>query len=86
MRFKRRDRQQQRFQHAPGTSMAQTATYSRALTSPQYPLSHTQTQATQPQMQETFTHIPQSLPQQQHLQHVQQHFQQIFIQTHGPAQ
>ena len=42
MRLKCRDKQQQRFQHAPGTNMAQTATYSQASTSHQYPLSHTQ--------------------------------------------
>ena len=30
------------------------------------------------QMKQTFTHDPQALPHQQHLQHSQQHFQQTF--------
>ena len=66
MRLKHRDKQQ---------SMAQTATYSQVSTSHQYRLSHTQMQAPQQQMQQTFTHVPQAFPQQQHLQHSQQHFQ-----------
>ena len=86
MRLKCRDKQQQRYQHAIDTSMAMTVTYSQASTSHQYPLSHTQMQAPQQQMQQTFTHIPQALPQQQHLQHSQHHFQQTFTQAHAPAQ
>ena len=37
-------------------------------------------------MQQTFTHVPQALPQQQYLQQSQLPFQQTFTQTHGPAQ
>ena len=84
MRLKRRDKQQQRYQHRKGMSMAQT-TYSQASTSHHYPVSHTQMQAPHQQMQQTFIHVPQGLPQ-QHLQHSQQHFQQTFTQLHAPAQ
>ena len=85
MRLKCRDKQQQRYQHGTGTSMAQTVTYSQALTSHHYPVSHTQMQAPHHQMQQTFKHIPQGLAQ-QHLQQSQQHFQQTFTQPHAPAQ
>ena len=73
MRLKHRDKQQQRYQHGMGTSMAQTVTYSQASTSHHYPVSRTQIQAPHHQMQQTFTHIPQGLAQQQ-LQQSQQHF------------
>ena len=87
MRLKCKDKHQQRYQYGIGTSMAQTVMYSQASTSHQYPLSHTHMQAPQQQMQETFTQLPQGLPQrQQHLQHSQQHFQQTFTQPHAPAQ
>ena len=74
------------YQHAIGMIMAQTATYSQASFSHQYPLSHTQMQTPQQQIQQTFTHVLQALPQQQHLQHSQQHFQQTFTQAYAPAQ
>ena len=74
MRLKHRDKQQQRYQHGMGTSMAQTVIYSQALMSHHYPVSHTQMQAPHHQMQQTFTHVPQGLAQQQ-LQQSQQHFQ-----------
>ena len=51
-----------------------------------YPLSHTQMQAPQEQMPQTFTQVPQGQPQQKHLHHSQQHFQQTFTQPHAPAQ
>ena len=86
IRLRRRDKQQQMYQHPIGTSLAQTAMYSQASTSHQYPLSHTQMQAAQQQMQQTFTHVPQVLPQQHHVQHSQQHFQQTSTQSHAPAQ
>ena len=84
MRHKCRAKQQQRYQHRIGTSMAQTIKYSHASMSHHYLMSHTQMQATYQQMQQTFKHIPQGLPQQQ-LQHSQQHFQQIFTQPPAPA-
>ena len=68
IRIKRRNKQQQRYQHTISTSMAHTATYSQASNSCQYSLSHTQMQASQQQMLHTFTHVPQALPQQQHVQ------------------
>ena len=80
MRLKRSDKQQ-RYHHGKGTS---TAAYSQA--SNQYPLSHTQMQAPEQQMPQTFTQVPQGHPQQQHLHHSQQHFQQTFTQLHAPAQ
>ena len=55
MRLKRRDKQQQRYQHRISMSMAQTVTYSQALTSHHYPVSHTQMQAPHQQMQQTST-------------------------------
>ena len=61
MRLKRRDKQQQRYQHGMGTSMAQTVTYSQASTSHHYPVSHTQMQAPYQQMQQTFTHVTHGL-------------------------
>ena len=82
-RLKHRDKQQQRYQNRMGTSMVHTITYSQALTSHHYPVSHTQ--APHQQMQQTFTHVPQGFSQQQ-LQHSQQHFQQTFTQPHAPAQ
>ena len=85
MRFKHRDKQQQRYQHGMATSTAQTITYSQALTSHHYPVSHTQMQAPHHQMQQTFTHVLQGLAQQQ-LQQSQQHFQQTFTQLYAPAQ
>ena len=85
IRLKRRDKQQQRYQHGMGTSMAQTITYSQVSMSHHYPVSHTQMQAPHQQMQQTFTHVLQGLSQQQ-LQHSQQHFQQTFTQPHTPAQ
>ena len=85
MRLKRRDKQQQRYQHGMGTSMAQTITHSQASTSHHYPVSHTQMQAPHQQIQQTFTHVPQGLAQQQ-FQQSQQHFQQTFTQPHAPAQ
>ena len=85
MKLKRRDKQQQRYQHGISTSMAQTVTYSQASTSHHYPVSHTQMQAPHQQMQQTFTHVPQELSQQQ-LQHSQQHFQQTFTQPYAPTQ
>ena len=42
MRLKHRDKQQQRFQHGMGTSMAQTVTYSQASMSHHHPVPHTQ--------------------------------------------
>ena len=42
MRLTRRDKQQQKYQHGMGTSMAQTVTYSQASTSHHFPVSHTQ--------------------------------------------
>ena len=80
MRLKWTDKQQ-RYHHGIGTS---TTTYSQA--SNHYPLSHTQMQAPQQHMPQTFTHVPQGQPQQQHLHHSQQDFQQTFTQPHAPAQ
>ena len=42
IRIKCRDKQQQRYQHRMGMSMAQTVTYSQASMSHHYPVSHTQ--------------------------------------------
>ena len=85
MRLKCRDKQQQRYQHRISTSMSQTVSYSQALASHHYPVSHTQMQAPHQQMQQTFTHVTQGLLRQQ-LQYSQQHFQQTFTQLHAPAQ
>ena len=57
MRLKHSDKQQQRYRHVISTNMAQTATYSQASTSHQYPLSQTQMQTPQQQMQHIFTHV-----------------------------
>ena len=65
MRLKHRDKQQQKYQHRMGTSMAQTVTYSQVSMSHHYPVSHTQMQAQHQQMQQTFTHVTQGLSQQQ---------------------
>ena len=75
MRFKRRDKQHQMYQHTIGTSMAKTAMYSQALTSHQYPLSHNQMQAPQQQMQQTFTQAHAPAQQQIHGQAPQQSMQ-----------
>ena len=61
MRLKRRDKQQQRYQHEIGMSMAQTVNYSQASMSHHYPVSYTQMQAPHHQMQQTFTHVQQGL-------------------------
>ena len=45
MRLKRRDKQQQKYQHGMDTSMVQTFTYSQASTSHHYPVFRTQMQA-----------------------------------------
>ena len=58
MRLKRRDKQQQRYQHGMGTGMAQTVSYSQASMSHHYSVSHTQMDAQNQQMQHTFTHVP----------------------------
>ena len=82
MRLKCRDKQQQRYQHGMGTSMAQTVTYSQASTSHHYPVSHKQMQAPHHQMQQTFTHIPQGLAHQQLQQSQQQFNRHSFIRMH----
>ena len=56
MRLRRTDKQQQRYQHGIGTNVAQSITYSQALMSHHYPVSHTQMQAPHEQMHQTFTH------------------------------
>ena len=63
MRLKRRDKQQQRYQHGISMSMVQTVSYSQALTSHHYPVSHTQMEARNQQMPQTFKHVPQGLSQ-----------------------
>ena len=74
MRLTHRDKLQQMYQHNRHKYGPERYVQPSLNRTHQYPLFRTQMRAPQQQMQQTFTQVPQTLPQLQHLQHSQQHF------------